>query len=214
MLRAAISRILLLIAALCGAASAEAGGRPGAFDFYVLSLSWSPTYCLDNSAIAPIQCGGRPFAFVVHGLWPQYERGYPSDCATDQAGVSRRDVDAMLDLMPSRGLIRHEWQTHGSCSGLDQADYFALIRSARARITIPEPYVDVTAQLTVSPAAVEEAFLGANPGLSKSGIAVLCDKKRLKEVRICMTKDLAFRPCPDVDRNACRQASVVMPPVR
>lgn len=188
---------------------------PGDFDFYVLSLSWSPTYCEDKGRSDRIQCGGRPYAFVVHGLWPQYERGFPSDCATDQPGnVPRRTVDQMLDIMPSPGLIRHEWQTHGTCSGLDQARYFDFVRRAGAAVVIPPRFVDVQDYLTVTPREVEGAFGDANPNLARDSISVTCDSRRLKEVRICMTKDLHFRSCPEVDRSSCRRDRVVMPPIR
>ena len=68
-----------------GAASAQdrRQNAPGEFDFYVLSLSWSPSFCEAASERGrsgrsqDVQCGGRPFSFVVHGLWPQYERGFP-----------------------------------------------------------------------------------------------------------------------------------------
>ncbi len=214
MRRFAILAIWLSLWLAFGGVSARAEDRAGDFDFYVLSLSWSPTYCLDNGGSDRIQCGGRPYAFVVHGLWPQYERGFPSDCPTDLSrSVPRRDVDAMLDVMPSRSLIRHEWQKHGTCSGLDQRDYFALIRKAQARVTIPAAFVDVTDPLTVSPAGVESAFRKANPGIPADGFSVFCDS-RLKEIRVCLTKDLAFRSCPEVERSACRRPQIVMPPVR
>jgi ribonuclease T2 len=45
-------------------------------------------------------------------------------------------------------------------------------------------------------------------------IAVTCDSRRLREVRVCMDKNLAFRSCPETDRHACRHPRVVMPPVR
>lgn len=189
---------------------------PGDFDFYVLSLSWSPTYCQDRGRSDRIQCGGpRPFAFVVHGLWPQYERGSPRDCDVGpRSGLPRRLVDSMLDVMPSPSLVRHEWRTHGSCSGLEPSDYFDLTRQAREAVQVPAQFVDLPDYLTVSPRDVESAFIAANPGLKADGIAVSCDSRRLKEVRICMTKDLRFRSCAEVDRKACRNNSLVMPPVR
>ncbi len=189
---------------------------PGDFDFYVLSLSWSPTYCQDRGRSDRIQCGGpRPFAFVVHGLWPQYERGSPRDCDVGpRSGLPRRLVDSMLDVMPSPSLVRHEWRTHGSCSGLQPDDYFDLTRQAREAVEIPTQFVDLPDYLTVSPRDVESAFIAANPGLKANGIAVSCDSRRLKEVRICMTKDLRFRSCAEVDHKACRNNSLVMPPVR
>jgi ribonuclease T2 len=66
----------------------------------------------------------------------------------------------------------------------------------------------------VTPNEVEEAFIKANPGLTGAGIAVDCSAKRLREVRICMTKEFGFRECPEVDRRACRRDKLVMPPVR
>lgn len=71
--------------------------RGQGFDFYVLSLSWSPSYCeAEGEQANGQQCrAGRPYAFVVHGLWPQYERGYPENC---QAGASNVSNEALRGL--------------------------------------------------------------------------------------------------------------------
>ncbi|MFC3207684.1 ribonuclease T2 family protein [Aquamicrobium soli] len=186
------------------------------FDFYVLSLSWSPSYCEAEGADANRQqCGtARPYAFVVHGLWPQFERGYPQDCATDQRNVPDRTLRGLFDIMPSAGLIRHEWKTHGSCSGLSQGDYFDVLRAARERVVIPAQFRRLDSYRTLSPNEAEAAFLEDNPGLPADGIAVTCDRRLLREVRICMTRQLAFRRCPEIDRRDCKRRTVVMPPVR
>ena len=214
-IRSLLASLIALFGIWSGMGTASAD-TPGDFDFYVLSLSWSPTYCEDRGRSDRIQCGGpRPFAFVVHGLWPQYERGSPSDCDVGpRSGLPRRLVDSMLDVMPSPSLVRHEWRTHGSCSGLEPADYFDLTRQARQAVRIPDPFVNLSDYKTVSPRSVEAAFIAANPGLKADGIAISCDSRRLKEVRICMTKDLQFRSCAEVDRKACRNNNLVMPPVR
>jgi ribonuclease T2 len=68
--------------------------------------------------------------------------------------------------------------------------------------------------LSVTPEAIEFAFLEANAGLPEDGIAVTCDDRLLREVRICMTKELGFRQCEEVDERACHRPNVVMPPVR
>jgi ribonuclease T2 len=195
---------------LCGPALARD------FDFYVLSLSWSPSYCAAEGAQAePAQCAsGRPYAFVVHGLWPQNESGYPEFCDRSPEWVPQNLVSSMLDLMPSKRLIVHQWKKHGTCSGLSAADYFARLREVRTRIEIPAAYVHVEEWKTVSPGTVEAEFRRANPGLSSDAIAVTCDSRHLREVRICMTRDLTFRACPEVDRKACRRQNVAMPPVR
>ncbi len=186
------------------------------FDFYVLSLSWSPSYCEAEGADANRQqCeGGRPHAFVVHGLWPQFERGYPEDCPTGEPAVSNETMRDLYDIMPSAGLIRHEWRKHGTCSGLSQQDYFSVLRAAREKVVIPQEFRRLTAYRTLDPDDAESSFLKANPSLQQAGAAVVCDKRYLQEIRLCMTRDLAFRSCPEVDRRACRLPEVVMPPVR
>jgi ribonuclease T2 len=160
------------------------------------------------------QCGGRPYSFVEHGLWPQYERGFPEYCQNPAPRLDRNIVSLMLDLMPAPRLIFHEWDRHGVCSGLGPRGYFDTVRKARAQVKIPEPYVELSKPLMVTPAEVEEAFVEANPGLSHKGISVTCDSRRLHEVRICLSKDLRFRDCDEIDRRACRRDRLVMPPIR
>lgn len=192
--------------------------EPGRFDFYVLALSWSPSFCAAaherNSRAPQAQCGARPYSFVVHGLWPQYERGFPRDCQVPAPRLPRTIMESMLDLMPSPRLVYNEWDRHGTCSGLGAADYFNSVRKARGTVNIPSQFQNVTTTLAVTPDEVEEAFVKANPGLSRSAIAVTCDSKRLSEVRVCMTKDLRFRDCAEIDRRACTNDKLIMPPVR
>jgi ribonuclease T2 len=191
--------------------------EPGKFDFYVLSLSWSPSFCDasgERGQTQNPQCGARPYAFVTHGLWPQYENGFPEYCQVPAPRLDRSIVSSMLDLMPAPRLIFHEWDRHGTCSGLGPHAYFDTIRKARAVVKIPSEYTQLPQALTVSPVQVEEQFIKSNPGLTSGAISVACDRRRLTEVRICMSKELGFRDCAEIDRRACRRERIVMPPVR
>ncbi len=210
---------LLVLAAETASAQDRRQNTPGEFDFYVLSLSWSPSFCEDaaergNEGRSQAQCGGRPFSFVVHGLWPQYEHGFPDYCQRPSPRLDRNIMASMLDLMPAPGLIFNEWDKHGTCSGLPARAYFETIRKARAAVKIPPEYLELSEAKTVAPAEIEDAFVKANPGLSNAAIAVTCNRTRLSEVRICMNKDLQFRDCDEIDRRACRRDEVVMPPMR
>ena len=187
------------------------------FDFYVLSLSWSPTWCAGNDAGGRTQqCRrGEDNGFIAHGLWPQNERGYPEFCPTRQPDRVPESLGrTVLDIIPSMGLIGHQWRKHGSCSGLGQKDYFAVTRAAFERVDIPAALTPQRGGSRLSPDAVEAAFIAANPGLDRKGIAVTCEGGRLEEVRICMTADLSFRTCPAVDRAGCRAKSIDQPPIR
>ncbi len=201
-------RLAGLLAALCfTVAPAWAGGTPGDFDFYVLSLSWSPTYCATASRPDPAECG-HPSGFIVHGLWPQYENGYPSDCPSNMPRrVSQATVDSLADIMPGGGLINHEWQKHGMCSGLNQTNYFATLRRAFQAVKLPT----TLSGRTLAPREVEQAFIAANPRLVETGIAVTCYRGLMEEVRICLTKDLSFRRCLEVDRQGCGVPEIKVP---
>ncbi len=216
--RAAFAAIVLAVLASGAWAQDRRQNEPGQFDFYVLALSWSPSFCAVSAERSPEradpQCGARPFSFVVHGLWPQYDKGFPEYCQVPAPRLQREIVSSMLDLMPSPRLIFREWDRHGTCSGLAARAFFDTVRKARAVIKIPPEYLEVTSILTVSPGEVEEAFVKANPGLDREGIAVTCDRTRLSEVRICLNREFGFRGCGEIDRRACRRDKLAMPPVR
>jgi ribonuclease T2 len=189
-----------------------AEGPPGGFDFYVLALSWSPTFCATREdATESPQCdGGTDHGFIVHGLWPQYEDGYPEFCG--EAGrLSSSLVESVLDIIPDRGLAEHEWAKHGTCSGLASEAYFTVTRAAFEGVSIPPRFRSPGGEEAISAASVEAAFTRANPGLDRDELAVECEDGRLSEVRICLTRDLRFRSCGEIDRRGCRAADVHVP---
>jgi ribonuclease T2 len=191
-------------------------GEPGEFAYYLLSLSWSPAFCLSSPGSA--ECNGpRRYGFIVHGLWPQNERGWPENCDVHRS-VPDDVVQGVSDLMPARGLVYHEWSAHGTCSGLEPAAFFALVRRARASIAIPQELSSPTQTVEQSPAAIGGAFLRANPRLSPDSVVVTCsgqDVPRLREVHVCLDRELAPRSCAaDALRGACRAPQVIIPPIR
>ena len=184
------------------------------FDFYVLALSWSPAYCLaEGSNANQQQCAkGGDLGFVVHGLWPQFDRGYPEYCPTNQPDRVPSELGRKyLDIVPSMGLIGHQWRKHGSCSGLDQHDYFKVLRAAYDRINVPKAFAQQNLPLEIDALAAEDAFLDANPGMTNDGIAVGCQRGMLREIRICLTPALGLRDCKDVDRAGCKIANLDVP---
>jgi ribonuclease T2 len=191
-------------------------GEPGQFDYYLLSLSWSPAFCLSSPNSA--ECSGaRRFGFIVHGLWPQNETGWPENCDV-HLQVPDEVVRNIADVMPARGLVFHEWSAHGTCSGLNPTDYFALVRRAYSGVTLPSEFSQPSQALEQSPAAILSAFRQANPGLPASSVVVTCGGQqvpRLREVHICLDRDLAPRACSaDAARGACRASTVIIPPLR
>jgi ribonuclease T2 len=195
---------------------AAAADQAGEFDYYVLSLGWSPTWCaLTGDARGDDQCDARhDFSFTLHGLWPQNEIGWPSDCRTAARDPSRRETGAMADIMGSGGLAWHEWKKHGRCSGLTSGDYFALSRHAYDSVTIPPVLAGLDRDVTLPAKVVEDAFIDANPGLDRAGITVTCEQGRIDEVRICLTPDLKPRPCGTDAARDCRMPDALMAKVR
>ncbi len=187
------------------------------FDYYVMALSWSPGFCdIGGERKSPRQCTlGAGYGFVVHGLWPNNRFGPdPEDCDSG-ADVSTADLAAANGLYPTDGLAAYEYRKHGTCTGLDPADYFASVREARDGLAIPQQFQGVRAWTRMNPEAIRQAFIAANANMRPDNVAVTCARGQLAEVRVCISKTLkAFATCPQVARNSCRRDSILVAPLR
>jgi ribonuclease T2 len=209
---------LMLMAGVLGSAAAESRrhrseGEPGQFDYYAMALSWSPAFCATQDD--PKQCApGRQAGFVLHGLWPQYARGYPESCSNEP--LSRADVTTYASLYPSPKLIVHEWQKHGTCSGLNPAAYFALTGKLRQQLAIPPAYQRPTQPLRTSYADFVAAFRAANPRLPAQSVLPFCAAggRFLNEIHACFDKSGAGVACGAAEvrrsENTCRQGSFLV----
>ena len=215
-----IAVFLLVVNLGLGPASRAEAEKPGQFDYYVLALSWSPSYCAgevgqtDNQQCAP----GRRFAFVVHGLWPQYLKGWPEYCATRENWIPQTLIDGMMDVMPSKKLIIHEWKKHGTCSGLSQAEYFNSARQVFGGLKIPARYLSPQAPVTITPEQLVVDFVKSNTGLTADMLSVQCGnatgQARLSELRLCVNKAGSFVACGMNEARQCRAKSLVLLPVK
>lgn len=216
-IRSALSA--LAIGLVTGSALAEE--RPGGdFDYYLLALSWNAAWCeqvgdhWENGEGAG-QCDARhAHGWLLHGLWPQYARGWPENCRSNARNPSRRETAAMADIMGSGSSAWHQWKKHGRCAGLAPGDYFAKARQAYDSIARPELLRRVTDRLSLDPDVIEAAFLKANPGLGPEDIVVTCQRGLIREVRVCLGKDLRPRACGQEQAQSCRAPAAAFPPMR
>ncbi len=210
------SFLLFLLAAACLSGQPRGGAR-GKFDFYVLSLSWSPDYCASPAGARDrFQCAGpRKYGFVVHGLWPQFERGWPEDCATDPMNLPAQLKRDVLEIMPSERLMNHEWRKHGTCSGLTPQQYFDSVLATWANVKIPDQLKSLTkAEVEFTPAELESKFTAANPGLKMNMVSVDCTGRFLKEVQVCFDKNFKYRACSAQVERGCSVSKIIVRPIR
>ncbi|MCY1078887.1 ribonuclease T2 [Archangium lansingense] len=216
-LKELVAVLAVVLGGVASGAQAPRDDTPGEFDYYVLSLSWSPTFCASPAGRrSPEQCGqGRSFGFVIHGLWPQFAQGgFPSSCQLRPEAVPTEVVEKMMPSMPSKRLISHEWEKHGTCSGLDVEEYFNVTEEAFQRVALPEPLRTPRKIVTGSVTAIERLFMEENPGLDPEEIAVVCNGQTVSEIRICMDKELNFRTCGRDVRDTCKEGRARFPPIR
>jgi ribonuclease T2 len=188
-------------------------GEPGQFDYYLLTLSWSPTYCLVH-AEDRYECGGRGYGFVLHGLWPQFDSGgYPENCLADSR-LSPAAEAVGRTVYPSPRLMLHEWQRHGTCSGLDAVSYFRAADKALATVRIPVRFSAPRASVTLTSEQIAAEFRAANPRIPENGMTVACSRGELSEIRLCLSRDLTFRSCGRRVRNTCPAVPVEVPASR
>ena len=189
-----------------------APGVAGQYDYFLLSLSWSPSYCLTHQQDRA-QCS-KGYGFVLHGLWPQNaDGGYPENCAAD-APLTAAALARGGTLFPSPRLMQHEWQRHGSCTGLDALTYFNTADRAIAVVKIPAIFEAPRSNLSMSVDEIVAAFRAANPALNADGLAVACNRAELSEVRVCLTQGLVLTACGRGVRNACPDAQLRIPAAR
>jgi ribonuclease T2 len=181
-----------------------ASGTPGVFDFYVLSLSWSPEHCADVPSDTSTQCSqGSGLGFVLHGLWPQYQTGWPHNCTSE--ALPGNAWGQFPDVFPSPGLMQHEWTTHGTCSGLSVTDYITLAKNIKNSVNIPSTYQQPTSIMMSTQNSLIVAFASANPNLATGSIQAVCGGKQhawLQEVHICVDKTGNSIACSDDEVNS------------
>lgn len=208
-------KALLLGVLLSSAVLAK--GNPGQFDYYVMALSWSPDHCAARPSDKE-QCT-RQLGFVLHGLWPQYRSGYPADCSSERlaADIPRR----FAGLYPSNFLFRHEWEKHGTCSGLSQPQFHQLASELKARLRVPPAYVAPAQPLRKSLAQLKSDLLAGNSWLKADSLAVSCSGsgRFLKEVYVCVDKagQQGVACGTDVlasERRSCKQPDLLVRSVR
>lgn len=212
-MRLLTAALLCLLPSLADAQERR-GARAGDFDFWVLALSWSPAWCGERRDRSDEPQCRQERRFVVHGLWPQYTRGFPAFCQTGPAPVSRLAMQPALGLLPSEGLARYQWRKHGTCSGLGPTAYFSAVQRAAATVALPKGFGGSDMPPTRTDVGdLVARFTAANPGLRRDMMSVVCRQGELTEVRICLSRNLQFQTCPQLAAQSCRQRglTVAMP---
>lgn len=186
----------------------------GQFKYYTLSLSWSPEFCRSHPGNKEPQCKQQR-EFIVHGLWPECGTGNPQSCK-DGGPADAIDKEKIYIYMPSDFLIQHEWDKHGTCSGLARSAYFDLTGNLFGKLKIP--------RLSGAPKAdkIEALFIENNPGLDADEIYLSCaengpkkSNNTLDEVRICFDKDThEFTGCGDTKDTCQKLKKVTVTPAK
>ena len=200
--------LLLPALSVCARKHHRAPGG-GEFDYYLLALSWAPNYCAEHPSDHSRECSGHA-AFVLHGLWPQGDSGAPPMNCTAPGTLPEATVDHMLQFMPSRGLIQHEWAKHGTCSGLSPEDYFRTVERAFTSVHVPEQFRTLSHEAHVGVSDLEQSFSAENHAPPQS-FRASCHSGELVGVEVCLDKNLQFRACSSSARECLANSLMVRP---
>ena len=194
----ALALLLLLTVVSAFARSrrhSTAENSSGKFDYYLLSLSWAPTYCAEHPNDNSTECrAGQRKTFVLHGLWPQSQSGAPPENCGSARPVSQQIVRHMLAYFPSDSLIQHEWAKHGTCSGLSAQDYFGKVEQAFRKVQVPSQFTALSSQKDFSIKDVEESFASTNHA-PEQAFRVSCNVGDLANLEVCLSKELEYQFC-------------------
>ena len=185
------------------AARQAAESAPGAFDYYLLTLSWSPEYCHNHQGAAQCVAHSR---FVLHGLWPENADGtYPENCTSDPL-----PSPTPPNAYPDPRLAAHEWATHGTCTGLTAAAYFNEASTAFASVKIPPAFAQGPGPGSLSADSIVAQFQQVNPGLPQGSVVVSCASNYLSAVEVCLDKNLHGVAC-GAGLHSCNAGVVKVP---
>jgi ribonuclease T2 len=196
-----------------GQSQSSSDNTPGQFDYYLLTLSWAPQFCATNpNGRSSLECSpSKHMGLVVHGLWPQYNNGsWPQDCSSTPP-VSQSTVNHMLPMMPDKSLIQHEWEKHGTCSGLSMKDYFGAIEKVYSGLKVPDEFKRPSDKAESNPGDIEAAFASAN-NAPKAAFRVTCPQQDFSAVQMCLDKDFQYMACPTTQKD-CRANQIQVRPV-
>ena len=180
------------------------------FSHFVFAQHWAETLCqiFDSCQRVPRIVSGSSWS--IHGLWPSQEsirKEIPKYCKNDTATFpilwARLSTSEKLrlarfwpDLKGGNRFHLHEWNKHGTCSGMSFEEYVRKNLALNERFNIFR-YLE-NAGITPSDTeysirSIRNAIVTATGG---HDVILRCWKGRIEEVRICL--DLRFQPrnCP------------------
>jgi ribonuclease T2 len=182
------------------------GEESAPFDYFVLALSWSPTYCAAHPSDHAECRLGR--GFVAHGLWPQYARGGGPEHCGGADTIDPATVKRALAAMPDEHLVRHEWVVHGTCTGMSAHDYFLSMIKAVGALEIPAE-LDGNKDRTLTADQIAAQFLRANPAFGPRSVVVRCKGEQFEELRVCLSPDLLPVSCGRGVHTQCRRSQAL-----
>jgi ribonuclease T2 len=206
---------LLIIGTLAAQSRRSRAQEAAPFDYYVLSLSWAPQFCAqgDEASRNPQECApGKMIGFVVHGLWPQANNGRGPENCGPATRVSKSVIDYVIRYIPSPGLIQHEWATHGTCTGLSQAEYFGAVVETRGAVQVPVQFSAIDEEMHESPGQIEAQFASANTSFPREAFRTACTGGELQEVRVCFDRNRKPQACT-ASAGECRLSAIGVRPL-
>ena len=172
-------------------------------DGYLLAMSWSPEYCRTRkeSAADRLQCGrSNRFGFILHGLWPEADRGGDPRWCRPAEPLPPALVRRHLCDTPSVQLLQREWTKHGTCAAKSATGYFQAASMLYRAVRFPE--MDGLSRQPLTAGEFRQAFAARNPGIAPDMIVIDANARGwLQEVRLCLGPRLKPRACGPGDRG-------------
>ena len=190
---------------LLAQAHAQNKGEPGKFDFYLMNVAAPADFCHVPGAGPACM---PPRSFVLHGLWTQNNDGtYPVNCSTEHGPVS---YEPLLDLTPDLPLLQHEWEKHGTCTGIGPARFFTMERSAYATLYLPRQIQTPARSSRFDTAALLAELYHVNTSFPAGSILLSCREGKLTAVEACFSKEL--KPVACTNLPSCTDRAVLLEP--
>jgi len=168
----------------------------GGFFIVLISSRGRPITAHPAAATTPNSAASaKSSALYCMGCGRQYNQGWPEYCAYRKFPPELKQK--YPNLYPSTSLYDHEWDKHGTCSGLSPEGYLSLSKQLRDSIAIPARYKAPEQPVRVTTAQLKKDFVAANPVLSEASLAVYCSGsgRFLSQLYVCFSSEGRPQAC-------------------
>lgn len=186
------------------------------YPYYLFTRRWPPTVCQEADKCIPDI--GKYQRWTIHGLWPEFSNNtWNQYCKNvtfnvDKINSLRAELEQnwpnLLEHKTPESLWKHEWEKHGTCSILNEFDYFFKTLNLNKRYDIDKWLNE--AGILPHPTRqyhLQEFYNVIRQHFDPASVVINCERRNHKqyvnEIMFCISFSDAITPMDCTVKSTC-----------